>query len=79
MREVVLMGLKLAFRVGQELEAGHLLEAMPEIRPLSQTDPERVAALTEWLGRHTKPASGTRCAAAVPGANAKSRRRRMAV
>lgn len=54
MREVILMVLKLAFRMGQELETGHLLEAMPEIRQLSQTEPVRVAAITEWLGRHTK-------------------------
>jgi len=55
--EVVTLGLKLAFHAGKELSTGHLLEAAPEIRPLSQTDPERVAAMTEWLDRHAKPAS----------------------
>ena len=41
----------------EEIEPKHLLEAVPEIRPLSRTDPERVAAITEWLDRHTKAAS----------------------
>jgi SpoVK/Ycf46/Vps4 family AAA+-type ATPase len=56
-KEVVTLGLKLAFHAEKELSTGHLLEAAPEIRPLSQTDPERVAAMTEWLDRHAKPAS----------------------
>jgi len=54
-KEVVTLGLKLAFHAGNELSTGHLLDAAPEIRPLSQTDPERVAAMTEWLDRHAKP------------------------
>jgi hypothetical protein len=57
-KEVVTMGLKIAFHEGQELTTGHLLQAVPEIRPLSKTDPERVASMTEWLDRHTKAASG---------------------
>ncbi|MBN1512735.1 MAG: ATPase, partial [Phycisphaerae bacterium] len=57
-KEVVTLGLKLAFHAGEDLSTEHLLEAAPEIRPLSQTDPERVAAMTEWLDRHAKPASG---------------------
>ena len=56
-REVVLTGLKIAFHAGQELNTEHLLEAVPEIRPLSKTDPERVAVMTEWLDRHTKAAA----------------------
>jgi SpoVK/Ycf46/Vps4 family AAA+-type ATPase len=66
-REVVLMGLKIAFLSGENLSMEHLLQAVPEIRPLSQTDPERVAAVTEWLDGHTKPAgnrpqsNSTRC------------------
>jgi SpoVK/Ycf46/Vps4 family AAA+-type ATPase len=56
-REVVLTGLKIAFHAGQELSTEHMLEAVPEIRPLSRTDPERVAAMTEWLDRHTKAAT----------------------
>ena len=78
-REVVLMGLKLAFHAGEDLSTEHLLQAVPEIRPLSQTDPERVCAMTEWLDRHTKPA-GTRrqtCSAARP--NGSKRGRRVAV
>ena len=55
--QVVITGLKLAFHAGDELTSEHLLKAIPEVRPLSQTDPERVAAMTEWLEQHTKPAS----------------------
>jgi len=56
-KEVVTLGLKLAFHAGKELSTKHLLDAAPEIRPLSLTDPERVAAMTAWLDRHAKPAS----------------------
>jgi len=56
-KEVVILSLKLAFHAGKELSTNHLLEAAPEIRPLSLTDPERVAAMTDWLDRHAKPAS----------------------
>ena len=55
--QVVITGLKLAFHAGDELTSGYLLKAIPEVRPLSQTDPERVAAMTEWLEQHTKPAN----------------------
>ncbi len=74
-REVVLMGLKLAFHAGQELSTGHLLGAVPEIRPLSHTDPERVAAMTEWLGRHTKAASVHERVGGAHGAPRKNGRR----
>ncbi len=37
------MGLKIAFNVGQELSMEHVLQVVPEIRPLSLTDPERMA------------------------------------
>jgi hypothetical protein len=50
---VVITALKLAFHAGEELSTEHLLAAVPEVRPLSQTDPERVAQITEWLERHT--------------------------
>jgi hypothetical protein len=77
----VTLGLKLAFHMGKELTSEHLLQAVPEVRPLSQTDPERVAAMTEWLDRHTKPASGRShssgpCNGNGSGAN---RKRRVAV
>jgi len=55
--QVVITALKLAFHAGDELSAMHLLAAVPEVRPLSQTDPERVGAITEWLERHTTRAS----------------------
>ena len=78
-KEVVTMGLKLAFHVGQELGTKHLLDAVPEIRPLSQTDPERLAAMTEWLSRHTKPASLRRQDDVPGGLNGSKRKRRVAV
>lgn len=56
--QVVIVGPKLAFHAGTELTTERLLSAVPEVRPLSQTDPERVAAMTAWLERHTKAASG---------------------
>ena len=70
--QVVITGLKLAFHAGGELTTRHLLQAVPEVRPLSQTDPERVAAMTAWLERHTKPAS-TREPKPRPDASAKRR------
>ena len=39
--QTVIVGLKLAFHGGTELTTEHLLAAAPEVRPLSQTDPER--------------------------------------
>jgi SpoVK/Ycf46/Vps4 family AAA+-type ATPase len=55
-KEVVQLGLKLAFHAGAELGNDHLLAAIPEIRPLSKTDPESVTEVTKWLDSHTKPA-----------------------
>jgi hypothetical protein len=52
----VQLGLKLAFHAGAELANDHLLAAIPEIRPLSKTDPESVTEVTKWLDSHTKPA-----------------------
>jgi len=57
--QVVVTGLKLAFHAGQELTMEHLQTATPEVRPLSRTDPQRVAAITSWLEGHTKPAGGS--------------------
>ena len=48
------LGLKLAFHAGAELGNGHLIAAIPEIRPLSKTDPESVTEITKWLGGRTK-------------------------
>ena len=55
-KEVVQLGLKLAFHAGAELGNDHLIAAIPEIRPLSKTDPESVTEVTKWLDSHTKPA-----------------------
>ena len=78
-REVVLMGLKIAYHAGEDLSTEHLLQAALEIRPLSQTDPERVAAMTEWLDRHTKPASVRSKVNCAPGADGRARKRQVAV
>jgi len=75
--QVVITALKLAFHAGSELTTKHLLAAVPDVRPLSQTDPERVAAITEWLERHTTRASGR--SAANHRADTKKRSRRVAV
>jgi ATP-dependent 26S proteasome regulatory subunit len=77
--QVVITGLKLAFHAGEELTSKHLLSAIPEVRPLSQTDPERVAAMTEWLDRHAKPASSQRHAVERMAGNRPKRVRRVAV
>jgi SpoVK/Ycf46/Vps4 family AAA+-type ATPase len=55
-KEVVQLGLKLAFHAGAELGDEHVLAAIPEVRPLSRTDPESVTEVTRWLDSHTKPA-----------------------
>jgi SpoVK/Ycf46/Vps4 family AAA+-type ATPase len=55
-KEVVQLSLKLAFHAGAELGSDHLIAAIPEIRPLSKTDPESVTEVTKWLDSHTKPA-----------------------
>lgn len=52
--QVVITGLKLAFHECCELSTAHVLAAVPELRPLSLTDPERVEAITAWLESHTK-------------------------
>ncbi|HVP11157.1 MAG TPA: hypothetical protein VMV94_08240 [Phycisphaerae bacterium] len=54
---MVLTGLKITFHAREQLNTERLLGAVPEIRPLSKMDPESVAAMTEWLDRHTKSAS----------------------
>jgi len=76
--QVVITGLKLAFHAGGELTTRHLLQAAPEVRPLSQTDSERVAAMTAWLDRHTKPASTRRSVKSCP-TSGQQRQRRVAV
>ncbi len=66
--QVVITGLKLAFLAGKELNTAFLLQAVTEVRPLSQTDPQRVAHITQWLDAHTKPAGGQAAASAGKGA-----------
>lgn len=73
-KEVVQMGLKLAFHAGAELANDHLLAAIPEIRPLSKTDPESVTEVTKWLDSHTKPAGNGHSASLLLNGNALRRR-----
>jgi SpoVK/Ycf46/Vps4 family AAA+-type ATPase len=72
-KEVVQMGLKLAFHAGKPLGNDHLLAAIPEVRPLSKTDPEAVAEVTHWLDRHTKPAGNPVPAHSLNGQGKKRR------
>ena len=76
-KEVVQLGLKLAFQEGAELGNDHLIAAIPEIRPLSKTDPESVTEVTKWLDSHTKPA-GNGHTSSLPS-NGATRKRRVTV
>jgi SpoVK/Ycf46/Vps4 family AAA+-type ATPase len=76
-KEVVQLGLKLAFHADEELTTDHLLAAIPEVRPLSKTDPEAVTEMTRWLDAHTKPAGSGQTAA--QSFNGKPRKRRVTV
>ena len=76
-KEVVQMGLKLAFHAGEDLSNDHLLAAIPEIRPLSKTDPEAVTEVTHWLDAHAKPAGSGQTA--TQSFNGKPRKRRVTV
>ena len=76
-KEVVQLGLKLAFHAGVELGNDHLIAAIPEIRPLSKTDPESVTEVTKWLDSHTKPA-GNGHTSSLP-INGAARKRRVTV
>ncbi len=77
-KEVVQMGLKLAFHAAEDLSNDHLLAAIPEIRPLSKTDPEAVTDMTRWLDAHTKPA-GNGSPAAKQSGDGQPRKRRVTV
>ena len=68
------MALKLAFQAGEELTTDHLVAAIPEIRPLSKTDPESVTEVTKWLDSHTKPAGNGHNALQPLNGNALKRR-----
>ena len=76
-KEVVQLGLKLAFHASVELGNDHLIAAIPEIRPLSKTDPESVTEVTKWLDSHTKPA-GNGHTSSLP-INGSTRKRRVTV
>lgn len=65
--QVVICGLKNAFHAGTELDDACLLAAVGDVRPLSQTDPERLAAMTTWLEGHARPAGTERPRAKVKG------------
>jgi ATP-dependent 26S proteasome regulatory subunit len=78
LKEVVQMALKLAFHAGQQLGDDYLLAAVPEIRPLSKTDPESVTEMTRWLDSHTKPAGATASMPSVP-LNGQARKRKVTI
>ena len=78
-KEVIQMALKLAFHAGEELSDDQLLAAIPEIRPLSKTDPEAVTEVTKWLDSHTKPAGRRGEAGGAAGSNGSKRKRQVAV
>lgn len=55
--QTVKLGLKIAFAAGEKLEQSHLDQAVPEIIPLSKTEAQRIADITQWCDRHAKPAN----------------------
>jgi SpoVK/Ycf46/Vps4 family AAA+-type ATPase len=73
-KEVVQLGLKLAFHTGDELKTEHLVSAIPEVRPLSKTDPESVTEVTKWLDSHTKAAGNGHSPSHPTNGNARKRR-----
>ena len=73
-KEVVQLALKLAFHADAELGNDQLLAAVPEVRPLSKTDPESVTEVTKWLDSHTKPAGNGHTTSHPVNGNALKRR-----
>jgi hypothetical protein len=55
-KEVVQLGLKLAFHAGEELTIDHLLAAIPRSGHCRRPIPSRSPRVTKWLDSHTKPA-----------------------
>lgn len=78
-KEVVQLALKLAFHAGDGLTIAHLVQALPEVRPLSKTDPESVLKMTGWLDGHTKPAGTGAPTASAPVDSTTPRKRRVTV
>ena len=64
----------MAFHADAELANDHLLAAIPEIRPLSKTDPESVTEVTKWLDSHTMPAGNDHGASQPSKSNTLKRR-----
>lgn len=56
------------------VQATPLVAAIPEIQPLSKTDPESVTEVTKWLDSHTKPAGNGHSAAQPVGGSSLKRR-----
>lgn len=55
--QVIKLGLKIAFAEDKELGTEHLEKCIPEIIPLSQSEGNRIAEITQWCSRHAKPAN----------------------
>lgn len=55
--QIIKLGLKMAFAEGKELGTEHLEKCIPEIIPLSQSEGNRIAEITQWCSHHAKPAN----------------------
>lgn len=55
--QVIKLGLKVAFSKQSDLEQRHLVEAVPEIIPLSKTETMRIAEIGQWCAKHAKQAN----------------------
>lgn len=60
-----------------ELANDHLLATIPEIWPLSKTNPEAITEMAHWLDGHTKPAGNGH--STTPPLNGNALKRRVTV
>jgi ATP-dependent 26S proteasome regulatory subunit len=51
------MGLKIAFHAKSELTQAYILEAIKSVKPLAETDADRIEKIREWCKTRAKPAS----------------------
>lgn len=55
--QIIKLGLKIAFSKGEQLSQDHLVQAVPQIIPLSKTEANRIIAIQQWCETHAKPAN----------------------
>lgn len=55
--QVIKLGLKIAFAMGEQLIESHLNKAISEIIPLSRTETQRIEDTRRWCNLHAKPAN----------------------